>query len=60
MNYPCLLDSEETIQTVLNEAGTLATGEALKQFDTDGGAIQVGASEMDEQRETKQDLSNAL
>lgn len=32
----CLLDSEETIQTVLNEAGTLATGEALKQFDTDG------------------------
>ena len=39
----CLLDSEETIQTVLNEAGTLATGEALKQFDTDGGAIQVGA-----------------
>ena len=39
----CLLDSEETIQTVVNEAGTLATGEALKQFDTDGGAIQVGA-----------------
>ncbi len=37
-----LLDSEETIQAVLNEAGTLATGEGLKQFDTDGGAISVG------------------
>jgi hypothetical protein len=27
------LDTEETIQSVLNEAGTLASGEALKQFD---------------------------
>ena len=36
-----LLESEETIQTVLNEAGTLASGEALKQFDTDGSAIEV-------------------
>ncbi len=30
------LETEETIQSVLNEAGTLASGEALKQFDTDG------------------------
>ena len=30
------LDTEETIQSVLNEAGTLASGEALKQFDDDG------------------------
>lgn len=36
-----LIASEETIQQVLNEAGTLATGEALKQFDTDGSAIEV-------------------
>jgi hypothetical protein len=35
-----LLESEETIQRVLNEAGTLASGEALKQFDTDGSAIE--------------------
>jgi len=31
-----MLDSEEAIQTVINEAGSLATEEALKQFDTHG------------------------
>lgn len=36
------LETEETIQSVLNEAGTLASGEALKQFDTDGSAIESG------------------
>ncbi len=30
------LETEVSIQSVLNEAGTLASGEALKQFDTDG------------------------
>jgi len=29
-----MLDSEEAIQAVINEAGSLATEEALKQFDT--------------------------
>lgn len=29
-----MLDSEEAIQVVVNEAGTLANEEALKQFDT--------------------------
>lgn len=36
------LETEETIQSVLNEAGTLASGEALKQFDTDGSPIESG------------------
>jgi hypothetical protein len=36
------LATETNIQTALNEAGTLASGEALKQFDTDGLAIEVG------------------
>lgn len=36
------LETEETIQSVLNSAGTLASGEALKQFDTDGSAISCG------------------
>ena len=31
-----MLKSFETILEALNETGTLATGEALKQFDTDG------------------------
>lgn len=36
------LETEETLQSVLNQAGTLASGEALKQFDTDGSAIESG------------------
>jgi hypothetical protein len=44
LNSATLLESEEVIQTVLNEAGTLATGEALKQFDTDGSAIEVSGA----------------
>jgi hypothetical protein len=38
-----MLDSEEAIQLALNEAGVLATGEALKQFDTDGSALEIGS-----------------
>ena len=34
------LETETRIQSVLNEAGTIASGEALKQFDTDGLAIE--------------------
>ncbi len=30
------LETETRIQSVLNEAGTLGSGEALKYFDTDG------------------------
>ena len=36
-----MLDSEEAIQAVVNEAGTLATEEALKQFDTQGEALEI-------------------
>jgi hypothetical protein len=36
-----MLETEAVIQSVLNEAGTLASGEALKQFDTDGSAIEM-------------------
>lgn len=36
-----MLESEEAILNALNETGTLATGEALKQFDTDGSPIQI-------------------
>jgi hypothetical protein len=37
-----LLATEDGIQTALNEAGLLATTEALKQFDTDGSPVQIG------------------
>lgn len=37
-----MLDTEERIQEALNEAGSLASREALKYFDTDGSPIQIG------------------
>ncbi len=40
--HKTFLETEETIQSVLNQAGTLASGEALKQFDTDGSPIESG------------------
>ena len=41
-----MLDFEEAIQTGLNEAGTLATTEALQQFDADGSPITVGDTKL--------------
>ena len=37
-----MLDTEEAIQQALNQAGVLATAEALKQFDTDGSPLVIG------------------
>jgi hypothetical protein len=39
-----MLDTEEAIQTALNQAGVLASGEALKQFDTDGSPLLIGST----------------
>src|SRR5947199_14676 len=39
-----MLDTEEAIQKALNEAGVLASGEALKQFDTDGFPLLIGST----------------
>ena len=36
-----MLNSEEQIQQAINEAANQLTGQALKQFDTDGRAIEV-------------------
>src|SRR5262245_37416152 len=41
-----MLDTEEAIQRAVNEAGALATAEALKQFDSDGGPIGIGPTRM--------------
>jgi len=41
-----MLHAEEAIQQRLNEAGTLATGEVLQRFDTDGSPIQVGDTKL--------------
>ena len=37
-----MLEGEEGIQRSLNEAGIIATGEILRQFDSDGSPIDVG------------------
>jgi hypothetical protein len=37
-----LLATEEAIQVALNEAGCIASREALRYFDTDGSPIQIG------------------
>jgi len=37
-----MLASEERIQTELNAAGVLASGQALEQFDTDGSPLEMG------------------
>jgi len=41
-----MLDFEEVIQQRLNQAGVLATAEALRQFDADGSPIQVGDTKL--------------
>ena len=38
-----MLDFEQAIQERLNQAGVVATQEALQQFDTDGSPITVGS-----------------
>jgi hypothetical protein len=41
-----MLDFEEALQQQLNDAGVLATQEGLKQFDTDGSPITIGATKL--------------
>ena len=41
-----MLDAENAICDALNEAGTLATGNFLKRFDTDGSPIVVGQTKL--------------
>jgi hypothetical protein len=50
-----MLDFEEVIQQRLNEAGVLATTEALQQFDTDGSPIQVGDTRLTSKGELKKE-----
>src|SRR6476469_11038443 len=39
-----MLDTEGAIHQALNQAGVLATAEALKQFDTDGSPLLFGSA----------------
>jgi hypothetical protein len=50
-----MLQAEEAIQDGLNEVGSLATEEKLKQFDTDGSPIQLGSVRMTSKGQFSQD-----
>ena len=41
-----MLQSEEQIQAAINEAANTITAEALKQFDTDGSAIELAGQKL--------------
>jgi hypothetical protein len=44
--YSSMLHAEEVIQAQINKVGSLATGEALKQFDTDGAPVFVAGQKL--------------
>jgi len=50
-----MLGFEETLQQRLNEAGVVATAEGLKQFDTDGSPITVGAAKLTTKGQVEKD-----
>jgi hypothetical protein len=50
-----MLDFEETLQQRLNDAGTRATAEGLKRFDTDGSPITVGATKLTSKGQVEKD-----
>ncbi|MEM6966294.1 MAG: hypothetical protein AAF573_16140 [Bacteroidota bacterium] len=52
-----MLNSEEQIAKVLNEAGIQATQNALQQFDTDGNPIDVGGEKLTSKGQEKKVLS---
>src|SRR5262249_47633334 len=41
-----MLEAEDAIQQALNQAGVVATAEALRHFDTDGKPITVGGTKL--------------
>ena len=43
---PSMLEAENAICDALNQAGTLATGNFLHRFDTDGSPIVVGQTKL--------------
>ena len=44
--HDSMLDFEEALPHRLNDAGVVATAEGLKQVDTDGSPITVGATKL--------------
>jgi len=46
-----MLNGEQSIERVLNEIGTIASGELLKRFDTDGSPLQIGDTKLTSKRQ---------
>lgn len=51
-----MLEMEDAIQKSVNELGLLETGEALKQFDTDGESIVIGSRKLTSKGEEKKNM----
>ena len=54
-----MLNSEERIQSALNELGKVATAKALDQFDTNGFPIEVNGEQLTSKGQEKK-ISNSL
>ena len=46
-----MLEAEEKIQSVCNKVGSVSTGKALEQFDTDGTPIIIGEKKIHSKNE---------
>jgi len=55
-----MLTQEEAIQLALNEAGKLATKEALESFDSDGNPIEVKAEKLTSKGKAKKTTKRPL
>ena len=55
-----MLNSEEQIQAALNQAGQLATKEALSNFDTDGSPIKVSNNSYTSKGKKKGNMKAAM
>ena len=55
-----MLNSEERIQTALNELGSLATVKALDQFDTNGEPIEVNGKKMTSKGQEKKKFKRPM
>ncbi len=55
-----MLNTEEAIQTALNEAGRQLSGEALKYFDSDGSPMVIGGEVWRTKGAQRESVSDAV
>ena len=61
LEVPCkdsMLDAEQAIQDALNQAGVVATEEALRRFDADGQPIRLGPTKLTSMGRVRKGVAN--